>query len=143
MQVNNMILQLNDDKYVVGYITLGGDPSDGIEFNGEIPEDFSANYYKYKLSDDDSTLIFDESHISDIEKDNIRIDRNIQCFSIVNRGPVWYNLLTDEQANEMNQWYLAWLNAPDTGVIPKRPSWLGEDGKILTNKENADMQNLI
>ena len=138
-----MWIQLDENRYVIGYIYTGGNDSDGVPYEGELPSDFSENYFKYKMSEDGTTLTFDNLHLSDIERNHIRSIRNVQCFSIVNRGPVWYNLLTDEQAKEINQWYLAWLNAPDTGVVPERPSWLGEDGKILTNEENIDMQNLI
>lgn len=138
-----MILQLDSNNYVIGYITLGGTSDDGIEFNGIIPNNFETNYYKYKLSDDNTELVFNESYLSTIEKDNIRVNRNTQCFSIINRGPIWYNLLTEDQIKEINEWYLAWLNAPDTGIIPERPSWLDEDGKILTNTENINMQSLF
>lgn len=58
------------------------------------------------------------------ELQNIRTRREIECFSVINRGQLWYNKLTDDQKNELPEWYQQWLDAPETGVIPKKPSWL-------------------
>ena len=58
------------------------------------------------------------------ELQNIRTRREIECFSVINRGQLWYNKLTDDQKNELSEWYQQWLDAPETGVIPKKPSWL-------------------
>lgn len=62
----------------------------------------------------------DESYI----KDNIRIFRKELCFDIVNRGQVWYNTLTENQKQELQIWYQSWLDAPETLIIPNKPSWL-------------------
>lgn len=61
-----------------------------------------------------------------INKDVIRKRREKECFSIVNRGQLWYNCLTIEQRSELNGWYHAWLNAPETGTIPPKPVWLND-----------------
>lgn len=64
---------------------------------------------------------------------NITRDRRrLECFPIVNRGKLWYNLLTTEQIAELNTWYLAWLDAPATGIIPTAPVWL--DNKLETEE---------
>lgn len=55
---------------------------------------------------------------------DLRFRRGIECFSVINRGQLWYNKLTDDQKNELSEWYQQWLDAPETGVIPKKPSWL-------------------
>lgn len=54
----------------------------------------------------------------------IRATRERECFPVINRGRLWYNTLTVEQLSELKQWYFAWLNAPETLVIPKTPEWL-------------------
>lgn len=54
----------------------------------------------------------------------LRYQREIECFNIVNRGEVWYNTLTQEQKEELNEWYQAWLNVTDTKRIPVKPEWL-------------------
>lgn len=66
--------------------------------------------------------------------DNLRTRREEECFSIINRGVLWYNLLTTEQQQELNTWYQAWLDVPQVyletkpsdieTIIPEKPSWL-------------------
>ena len=66
--------------------------------------------------------------------DNLRARREYECFSYVNRGVLWYNTLTNEQQQQLNTWYQAWLNVPQVyqetkpedieTIIPTKPSWL-------------------
>lgn len=62
----------------------------------------------------------------------VRDRRAKECFPIINRGFVWYNRLSREQLNELNDWYQAWLDAPETGLIPATPKWIN---KKLTKEE--------
>ena len=65
---------------------------------------------------------------------NLRARREYECFSYVNRGALWYNLLTTEQQQQLNTWYKDWLNVPQVyletkpedieTIIPQKPSWL-------------------
>lgn len=51
--------------------------------------------------------------------------RKIECFDIIdNRSQMWYNRLTAQQKQELDTWYEAWLNAPETKIIPEKPEWL-------------------
>lgn len=54
----------------------------------------------------------------------LRYQREIECFPIINRGKLWYDNLTESQLAELNEWYNAWLNVTDSKVIPQKPSWL-------------------
>ena len=54
----------------------------------------------------------------------IRARREQECFSVVNRGKVWYNKLSKEQEEELAAWYEAWLEAPEKKVVPIRPTWI-------------------
>ena len=63
----------------------------------------------------------------------IRSTRERECFPVINRGRLWYNLLTPEQYGELNKWYKDWLDAPETGIIPAKPKWLNE--KLNLNEE--------
>lgn len=54
----------------------------------------------------------------------IRGRRAQECFPIVNRGVLWYKKLTEAQRQELSAWYEAWLDAPQTGVVPEPLSWL-------------------
>lgn len=56
--------------------------------------------------------------------ENLREIRKTECFSIVNRGLIWYNTLTNEQINELDLWYKAWLDVTKTEVVPTKPNWL-------------------
>lgn len=57
-------------------------------------------------------------------KENLRNQREFECFPFINRGTLWYDKLTNEQINELNQWYQAWLDVTATYVIPNKPAWL-------------------
>lgn len=52
--------------------------------------------------------------------------REEECFSIINRGKMWYDQLTEEQYLELRQWYFDWLNVTETRIIPTRPVWLNQ-----------------
>lgn len=54
----------------------------------------------------------------------IRAQRETECFPIINRGALWYDKLTAEQKAELAVWYQEWLDAPQTGVIPTKPTWI-------------------
>lgn len=54
----------------------------------------------------------------------LRTRRENECFSIINRGQLWYNNLTSSQKNELSLWYENWLNVTETLEIPHKPEWL-------------------
>lgn len=54
----------------------------------------------------------------------LRAKREIECFSIINRGKLWYDTLTPEQLEELQTWYLLWLDVTITLIEPTRPEWL-------------------
>lgn len=56
----------------------------------------------------------------------VRKLRETMCFSVINRGQLWYDKLTDEQYTELTNWYNDWLNVTDTLVIPTTPSWIND-----------------
>ena len=64
----------------------------------------------------------EQHHLNDIEI--LRGYRNEVCFTIINRGKLWYETLTVEQVEELRIWYNAWLDVTDTKVIPTKPKWL-------------------
>lgn len=59
---------------------------------------------------------------------NIRLRRSEECFSITDRSRLWYDTVYEkfnqEQKMEFENWYIAWLDAPNTKVIPDKPVWL-------------------
>lgn len=59
-----------------------------------------------------------------LDDEILRERRELECFTIVNRGIVWYDNLTTQQKAELSTWYKAWLDVTDTKIIPTRPNWL-------------------
>jgi hypothetical protein len=117
---------LDKENYVLGYAFIG-DLDNSIEV-----EDFEfkhdCNYYKY----DKGNIIYDKNRYdlavkNDLEAnvlEMIRLNRQSECFSIINRGKLWYDILTAKQIEELDEWYKAWLNAPETLIEPDKPIWL-------------------
>ena len=58
------------------------------------------------------------------EKEILRQRRAVECFSVVNRGQVWYDKLTQEQKYQLSIWYQSWLDVTITNVIPNKPDWV-------------------
>lgn len=69
-----------------------------------------------------------ENFCREAEINELRHRRTAECFSVVNRGAVWYERLTDKQRQELETWYQAWLDVTDTKVIPTNPIWLEKEG---------------
>ncbi len=57
-------------------------------------------------------------------KDHFDNVRKAVCFSVINRGGLWYNLLIEQEQNELLNWYLAWLDAWQTKKVPITPAWI-------------------
>ena len=124
-----MYIYTNELGYVTSY-NLAGDLIGGIEV--EEPEDldqFRENFESYRL--EDSILIYDENHSEIVniqhQQNTIRAKRQKICFSVVNRGQIWYEELTAEQLAELREWYHAWLDATETLVEPETPEWLNQN----------------
>lgn len=96
----------------------------------------NCDYYEIDLIEDsinddllfckfiDGEIVFDEELKLQVLMQRIRNNREIQCFSVINRGQLWYNHLTEEQLQELEIWYQAWLDAPQTLAEPERPNWI-------------------
>ena len=121
-----MMVLVNESGYVEGYAAVGT-LVDGVEVpEPEDTEHFEQHYGAYVLKD--GTLSYDEAQEAVLEQsqlaDEIRVRREKECFSVVDRSQLWYDSLTEEQKTELKEWYQAWLDATDTLVIPDRPGWL-------------------
>ena len=122
-----MQIILNDQGYIESYAIIGG-LVDGIEIEApdDLLEDFRQHPEAYKVAD--SVLVLDADKLKAdadaAELTIIRRRRETECFAYINRGELWYSLLTDEQKAELANWYLSWLDAPETRTIPASPVWL-------------------
>lgn len=126
-----MKIQIDKNGYVENYVIVGESNVCNIEV--EKPEGFSPDKFQAWKYDGEK-LVYDMEQAQKIQnnyrKNEIRARREKECFSYVNRGTLWYNKLTPEQDIEFQNWYDAWLEAPETLIIPKKLEWLDS----LTNK---------
>ena len=93
------------------------------------PEDidqFQHQFYAYQFQDGKLVYKNDayETHPTEELMAEYRRRRETECFSVVNRGQLWYEGVSLAQLLELRQWYKAWLNVTETMVVPEKPAWL-------------------
>ena len=93
------------------------------------PEDidlFLRQFYAFRYQD--GHLIYDaeayEIHVTEEAKEEYRLRREKECFSVINRGQLWYEGISITQLLELRKWYKDWLAVTETMVIPEKPAWL-------------------
>lgn len=121
-----MQVQLNADGYVTGYALIGNIEG-GIEIADPADEGhFEQHFSAYRVRD--GSMQFDEEHDTALMLEQTRNDyrqrRETECFTVINRGQLWYEGITVPQMLELRKWYKAWLNVTDTMVVPEKPTWL-------------------
>lgn len=88
----------------------------------------------------ETTLVYELAKVpeptEEEQRSYIRQLRQSKCFSIINRGELWYDMLTAEQKAELKEWYISWLDAPATLVIPEKPVWI--DGLTIQVSRTVD-----
>jgi hypothetical protein len=124
------LLLFKDEVLDVEYINLekydviGTDMSSMEEFVERYPHDITDGAHFYR----DDQVVCDEELQHEIQleqtRTKLRSQRKQKCFPIVNRGVCWYNDLSDQQKEELQNWYHAWLDVTDTLVVPETPSWI-------------------
>lgn len=118
---------LNDSKFVTSYAVIGDIlGSVDAEIDQNELDDFFDNFSSYYFNE--GTLLKDADKQSQREKleklEQLRLQRRTECFPVVNRGKLWYDMLTEEQLTELNSWYASWLDVTETEVIPSMPQWI-------------------
>lgn len=112
---------IKDDR-IVG---LEGEPTDSnkpiIELD-IIPNDLFDGCYKLE----NGQIVKDTYQGQGYEnlKQQLRVEREMECFSIINRGQLWYESLTSSQKSELKSWYQKWLDVTETLAKPEKLSWL-------------------
>ena len=121
-----MQIKLNDQGFIDSFATIGN-ILDGAEI--EVPADldhFERNYRAYRIKD--GALFFDEEQATALQTEGenvqLRVERDAECFSVINRGWLWYDTLTEKQTKELRKWYKDWLDVTNTRKKPDKPSWL-------------------
>ena len=102
-----MKVLLNEQGYVVSY-AFEGDLLDAVE--AAEPADlshFEECFTAYRVQD--GVLVFDDAQAAaeqaEAAKTAYRQRRQAECFSVINRGRLWYDALTEEQLSELKTWY--------------------------------------
>lgn len=120
-----MKVKLDSDGFVAEFARIGENPACTVSVDA--PDGFEfANYKAYRLID--GVLALDADRLADLQledkQDLIRARRERECYSIINRGQLWYEGISLARLVELRQWYRAWLDAPATLTIRDRPAWL-------------------
>ncbi len=116
-----------DEQGYVASFAIEGDLVGSVEVSDPADLDhFCQHFTAYRVRDGD--LIFDDTQdqaLATLEQTReYRLRREAECFSVINRGQLWYDTLTDAQRDELRQWYRSWLDGTSTLAVPERPAWL-------------------
>lgn len=112
---------LNSENYIIGYTEM--------PFNENLPfieveslEEIQLGYTQII----GGQIIQPSSEYVKIEKlkNELRFEREAECFPYINRWEMWYSFLTIEQKQELRNWYIDWLNVTETLRRPIKPTWL-------------------
>ena len=93
----------------------------------EIDDKLLKQIGKTKCFDIKRQTVIDYDNSAELKNkqiEELRKQREQECFSIINRGQLWYSTLTTEQYRELQTWYQAWLDVTETLVVPEKPGWL-------------------
>lgn len=120
---------LTDENGYISSYALVGNLVDGIEVpDPDDLEHFVEHYASYGFSD--GKITFSDVWEAVLNKAqqiaDIRRRRETECYSVINRGLLWYETLSVKQKLELTKWYQSWLDAPNTLTIPEKPEWLDE-----------------
>lgn len=120
-----MKVTFDENGYVNGWCMVGDNGGEEYDPPDDL-DSFLENCFCFKLSEGKLVHDTEKEEADRIEADNIslRERREKECFSVINRGWIWYSCLTLSQWRELRTWYLAWLDVTKTGTIPDRPSWI-------------------
>lgn len=116
----------DNDGFVLSFAYVG-DLVNGTEVAEPADiEQFLHQFYAYRLQD--GALVYDvdayQQHLDEELKAEYRQRRETECFSVINRGQLWYEGISIQQLLELRQWYKAWLEVTETMVVPEKPAWL-------------------
>lgn len=121
-----MKITIDEEKFVSSYALLG-ELDNSIEIENPLDINyFEKNYKAYKL--ENNILQYDAEKAESLNQtkliNELRLRREKECFSFVDRSQFWYDSLSEEQKNELYIWYQNWLEVTETLIIPTKPNWL-------------------
>lgn len=116
-----MFIEIENGKI----ITISNVPFEGCqETDKEVVKGFDHSFYFLEETLTPEYLAKKKIYEEEQKLNKLRARRETECFTIINRGELWYDTLTNDQIAELNEWYRAWLNVTETKVIPTKPTWL-------------------
>lgn len=121
-----MQIKMNAQGFIDNF-AIEGNILDSTEVDAPADlEHFVQHFNAYRIKD--GALFFDEEQETVIqteaENEQLRIEREKECFSVINRGWLWYDTLSEKQTKELRKWYQDWLDVTDTRKKPDKPNWL-------------------
>lgn len=103
--------------------SIDGEPQySAEEYRADV--DATPNLLQKVLTNKEAWKQYVITLVTEREKQKIRSQRESECFSVINRGQMWFDTLSEKQKSDLNDWYRAWLDAPETLTIPDKPEWL-------------------
>ena len=85
---------------------------------------YNGGLFFYEYTQTDEYKAKAAAFADQVEIETLRQRREAECFSVINRGALWFNRLTEEQKAELDTWYQEWLDVTETRTVPDKPSWL-------------------
>lgn len=85
---------------------------------------YNGSVYFENYMETDEYKEKEEEYLTQQNIKNLRNKREAICFSVINRGGLWYEKLTNSQKTELSEWYDAWLEVTETLIEPQTPSWI-------------------
>ncbi len=120
-----MKVNLDENGYVREWALVGDNGGVDVPEPDDL-EGFIACAEGYRLKD--GVLVKDEAQDAAVRREKLKTElrarRETECFSVINRGWIWYSSLNLLQWRELKRWYLAWLTVTETLTAPERPAWL-------------------
>lgn len=62
---------------------------------------------------------YTDDEVLELKRNHIRERRRNECFTVINRGRLWYDSLPSKMYTKLNKWYQMWLDAPSTLIVPE------------------------
>ena len=131
--MNKEIAVIITDKYCSHY-AIGHTFESKEAIFPRLPEDFNIQdfhaFFPAYFVNELGYLEKDEFKAEELSKQaiiqDLREKRENECFSVVNRGKLWYDKLSQGQLAELERWYQAWLDVTETLHAPEAPAWIDE-----------------
>ena len=98
--------------------------SDYVYTDREIVRGYDGGLYYIEDTETKDYREAEAQYLLDKELESLRSKRAEECFSIINRGKLWYDKLTPTQITELSEWYTLWLDVTATLTVPSKPEWL-------------------